>query len=967
MSACIPAFAEVKTGKLGGYNRRGVWEESDATYTFEEAPGLLTIRGGSVACFQFEYLTHQMLGYDNIKKVVFVNATLGDDNSPNTPAYYRVLNFANYWTNLTEVDLSGLDMSKASDMQNMFYNCPKLEKVNFNGVKTSNVTFMNGLFYGCTSLKNIDLTGLDTSNMTHTISMFEGCSELQTIDWGDNFDVSNVISMSRMFGGCVKLTELDLSNWKTSNVTDMSYMFQGCTNLMTIYAGDGWTTKSVSYGSNMFSGCTSIVGAMGTMYDENHVDQLYARVDNPPTWPGYLCIHKEKPAITPPTPLNPSYTGNPLALISAGSSSSGVTMTYTLDEENVPYSAAIPTATEPGEYTVWWFVDETTKYMPASGYVDVTVGKGDPTVSDPTAKSLTYTGEAQELVNGDITPAEMTMLYALDNGDYSPSLPKATDAGNYTVSFKAEETTHYKAYGPKSLTVEIKKADPKVIAPIALDLTYNGMFQTLIIPGSAEPGEMLYTDGTTTPPAQMNAGEYKVDYWVQQDAAHEKNYNGTQRKTITAKIEKDWPDFTSPKPKTLTFTNTAQKLADEGWSEAGTTMYYRLKDITSWDLEVPTGTDIGTYEIEYYVRGNANYRDQPVRSVISNIVSHGEAEETNEQAEEAKKQVGNSPLNNTEAGNALIEALSNSNLATQTAATEVVNTLTKSYSDSELSELNLTAYDIEKAIENKTQEAEDKAAEDISGEVPDSRVPAATDLLANSDNETLQEANENLSVQPKLIQPEVNVESNDKIASTLGVAIETDIIIDEAPTNLSEQASIVEDLMNKVSGDLAKGNGVVIAAVLSGMRPDVTGFFALKVNLRNLMPGRVLKFWPSVSYFKQSVSGDVATVSLSESEAEGDFFFVDEDGDKVNAVTGDASKMIVVPYLTAGTVYEDAFITADATSADIPVLKKLAKESGSNDDNNDALTNSSSGCDAGFGLAGCLAVLTLAVLTGKRR
>ncbi|MBQ9404283.1 MAG: hypothetical protein IJU15_04795, partial [Synergistaceae bacterium] len=227
----------------------------------------------------------------------------------------------------------------------------------------------------------------------------------------------------------------------------------------------------------------------------------------------------------------------------------------------------------------------------------------------------------------------------------------------------------------------------------------------------------------------------------------------------------------------------------------------------------------------------------------------------------------------------------------------------------------------------------------------------------------------NLSVQPKLIQPEVNVESNDKIASTLGVAIETDIIIDEAPTNLSEQANIVEDLMNKVSGDLAKGNGVVIAAVLSGMRPDVTGFFALKVNLRNLMPGRVLKFWPSVSYFKQSVSGDVASVSISESEpeAEGDFFFLDEDGNKVNAVTGDAGKMIVVPYLTAGTVYEDAFITADATSADIPVLKKLAKESGSNDDNNDALTNSSSGCDAGFGLAGCLAVLTLAVLTGKRR
>lgn len=53
----------------------------------------------------------------------------------------------------------------------------------------------------------------------------------------------------------------------------------------------------------------------------------------------------------------------------------------------------------------------------------------------PTPKELTFTGEAQELIN----PGEAlggTMQYSLDGTNFSPDIPTGTDAGEYTVYYK---------------------------------------------------------------------------------------------------------------------------------------------------------------------------------------------------------------------------------------------------------------------------------------------------------------------------------------------------------------------------------------------------------------------------------------------------------------------------------------------------------------------------------------------------
>ena len=62
--------------------------------------------------------------------------------------------------------------------------------------------------------------------------MFGGCSKLTSIDVS-SFDTSNVKNMSRMFEGC-GFESINVSNFNTSNVTDMGSMFSGCESLQTL-------------------------------------------------------------------------------------------------------------------------------------------------------------------------------------------------------------------------------------------------------------------------------------------------------------------------------------------------------------------------------------------------------------------------------------------------------------------------------------------------------------------------------------------------------------------------------------------------------------------------------------------------------------------------------------------------------------------------------------------------------------
>ena len=89
----------------------------------------------------------------------------------------------------------------------------------------SGVLSMEGVFGGCYEF-NQDISGWDVSNVTTMKDMFINCYDFnQDIsDW----DVSSVTDMSRMFFECHAFDQ-DIGRWDVSSVTDMSQMFKGST------------------------------------------------------------------------------------------------------------------------------------------------------------------------------------------------------------------------------------------------------------------------------------------------------------------------------------------------------------------------------------------------------------------------------------------------------------------------------------------------------------------------------------------------------------------------------------------------------------------------------------------------------------------------------------------------------------------------------------------------------------------
>ena len=77
-----------------------------------------------------------------------------------------------------------------------------------------------------------------------------------------------------------------------------------------------------------------------------------------------------------------------------------------------------------------------------------------PTVTAPTANALTYNGTEQALVTAGKTTGG-TMLYRLDNSEWSEQIPTAKNVGKYTVWYKVQGNAEYADVAEQSLTVTV--------------------------------------------------------------------------------------------------------------------------------------------------------------------------------------------------------------------------------------------------------------------------------------------------------------------------------------------------------------------------------------------------------------------------------------------------------------------------------------------------------------------------------
>ena len=123
-------------------------------------------------------------------------------------------------------------------------------------------------------------------------------------------------------------------------------------------------------------------------------------------------------------------------------------------------------------------VGTVTVIIKSTNYEDITLtvnvnatNKLVPTVTAPTANALTYNGAEQALVTAGKTTGG-TMLYRLDDSEWSEQIPTAKNAGEYTVWYKVQGNAEYADVAEQSLTVTVAK---KAVTVTVLDKSaYTG-------------------------------------------------------------------------------------------------------------------------------------------------------------------------------------------------------------------------------------------------------------------------------------------------------------------------------------------------------------------------------------------------------------------------------------------------------------------------------------------------------------
>ncbi|MBR5698248.1 MAG: BspA family leucine-rich repeat surface protein [Prevotella sp.] len=120
-------------------------------------------------------------------------------------------------------DESFADFSTLTNLSFWFNNCSALASISgLEYLNTSNVTTMQNMFSSCTSLTELDLTGFDISNLVNTNQMFYGCSNLDAIYATGNWATDKITDSSNMFGVCNMLVGSAGTVYDSSGGSDKS-------------------------------------------------------------------------------------------------------------------------------------------------------------------------------------------------------------------------------------------------------------------------------------------------------------------------------------------------------------------------------------------------------------------------------------------------------------------------------------------------------------------------------------------------------------------------------------------------------------------------------------------------------------------------------------------------------------------------------------------------------------------------
>ena len=267
------------------------------------------------------------------------------------------------------------------------------------------------------------------------------------------------------------------------------------------------TDFTYSYYGNLNAGTATVsITGMGNYTSYKNATFKIVKAENP----------------TQITANNLTYNTQAQALVTTNNAQGNVC--YSLDSALTSCDTAnnIPTATEAGTYTVYYYVKGNTNYKFKAGSVLVTIKKYN--LSNATISGLsnkTYNGSAQ-------TQSGFTVKVPIPTGHpstptYTTSYSNNTNAGTATMTLTG--TGNYT--GTKSATFTIgKSSDSGTVTPNTL--TYNAQAQNLVSSSNVK-GYICYSlssaptscTANSAIPQGTNAGTYKVYYLISGNS----NYN----------------------------------------------------------------------------------------------------------------------------------------------------------------------------------------------------------------------------------------------------------------------------------------------------------------------------------------------------------------------------------------------------------------------------------------------------------
>lgn len=183
-------------------------------------------------------------------------------------------NMFNFDKALANISVTTWNVSKVTDMSNMFYCCDSLPSIDlkpntctakdgsgqYTAWNTASLKNTSGMFmdYGGENhaLNTVDTTGWDTSKLEDTSYMFMECRGLTAVKGIESWNVSSLKDANNMFQDCQSLQTINVSNWNTASLENTSVMFGSCKALKSIDISK-WDMSKVTKSNAMFVYCES--------------------------------------------------------------------------------------------------------------------------------------------------------------------------------------------------------------------------------------------------------------------------------------------------------------------------------------------------------------------------------------------------------------------------------------------------------------------------------------------------------------------------------------------------------------------------------------------------------------------------------------------------------------------------------------------------------------------------------------